>query len=121
MTTLPKADEGKFSSAYIEVIRRGTMSPLERIRFGRTFDNYVTCELDVQDSRSPFFEAQGLIALLGKGDTADDIRQLIAVPRDVEATLRAFIQSNPEESSEIESALLFRRRVAEEFERLLSM
>jgi len=96
------------------------MPPVKDARFDQTFNNYVTWP-DRRDSGSPRFEAQDLFALLGEGDTVDDIRRLIEVPPHVEATLRAFIRSYPEESFEIEHVLWFRQRVAEEFERLLSM
>jgi hypothetical protein len=97
------------------------MLPVEQARFGETFDNYVTWKHGFQDSASPLFEARDLFALLANGDTVEEIRRLIEVPTEVEATLRAFIRSNPEESLEIEHALWFRQRVAEEFERLLSI
>ena len=69
----------------------------------------------------PCFEAQGLFALLENGNTVDDIRRLIEVPPDVEASLRAFVRSYPEESFEIEYMLSFRHKVAQEFERILAM
>jgi hypothetical protein len=95
------------------------MRPVKHTQFGPAFDDYVTWP-DRGEFESPLFEAQDLFALLTKGDTVDDIRRLIEVPPNIEATLRAFIRSNPEESFEIEHVLWFRQRVAEEFERLLS-
>jgi hypothetical protein len=89
--------------------------------FGQFVDICVTREPDLWDPMCPAFEAQGLFALLGNGNTVDDIRRLIEVPPDVEASLRSFISSYPEESFEIEYMLSFRRKVAEEFERILAM
>lgn len=79
-------------------------------------------EPDIWDARAPAFEARGLLALLGKeGNTVNDIRRLIEVPPEIEASLRAFARLNPQEGFEIEHMLLFREKVAEEFERLLPM
>ena len=89
--------------------------------FGQAVDICVTREPELWDPTSPAFEAQGLFALLENGNTVDDIRRLIAVPPDVEASLRAFIRSYPEESFEIAYMLSFRQKVALEFERILAM
>jgi len=89
--------------------------------FGQAVDICVTREPELWDPTSPAFEAQGLFALLENGNTVDDIRRLIEVPPDVEASLRAFIRSYPEESFEIAYMLSFRQKVALEFERILAM
>ncbi len=53
------------------------------------------------------------------GDSVETIRELIAVPAKVEAVLLAYAKRHPEDQQGIEGALEFRRRVAEEFERLV--
>jgi len=93
----------------------------EESPFGQAVDICMTREPELWDPMSPAFEAQGLFALLENGDTVDDIRRLIEVPHDVEASLRAFIRSYPEESFEIAYILSFRQKVALEFERILAM
>jgi hypothetical protein len=91
------------------------MPLVEESPFGKAVDICVTREPELWDPMSPAFEAQGLFALLESGDTVDDIRRLIEVPPDVEASLRAFIRSYPEESFEIAYMLSFRQKVALEF------
>ena len=70
---------------------------------------------------APREEAISLFALIGRnGDTVESVRELIAVPPCVEATLLGYAERNPEDCFGIERVLQFRRRVAEEFERLLA-
>ena len=97
------------------------MPLVEEPLFGQSVDICATREPELWDPMSPAFEAQGLFALLENGNTVDDIRRLIEVPPDVEASLRAFIRSYPEESFEIAYMLSFRQKVALEFERILAM
>jgi hypothetical protein len=78
-------------------------------------------EPECWDPKGPTIEALRLLALLETGDTVDDIRQLIAIPHHIEASLRAFIVTHPEESSEIEYMLSFRREVANAFERFVAV
>jgi hypothetical protein len=68
---------------------------------------------------SPREEARSLFAMIGRnGDTIDSIRELIAVPSDVEQALRLYIQRHPEDAAGIERVIEFRKRVAQQFERL---
>jgi hypothetical protein len=97
------------------------MPLIEESPFGQAVDIWLTREPELWDPMSATFEAQGLFALLENGNTVDDIRRLIEVPADVEASLRAFIRSYPEESFEIEYMLSFRQKVAQEFERIVAM
>lgn len=65
-------------------------------------------------------EARQIFGLLGKnGDTVESLRKLIAVPPRAEALLRAFARERPENQHGIEQMLAYRRRVGEEFERLV--
>jgi hypothetical protein len=67
----------------------------------------------------PTEEARKLLMLIGRnGDTIESIRDLIAVPPEIERTMRLFVLEHPEESGGVERVLQFRRHVAEEFERL---
>jgi hypothetical protein len=68
---------------------------------------------------APLEEAISLFALIGRnGDTVESVRELIAVPPRMETALILYAQRNPEDARGIERVLQFRRRVAEEFERL---
>jgi hypothetical protein len=64
-------------------------------------------------------EAKALLALAGKnGDTIESLRELIAVPPEIEVLLRTYVRCHPAEGREIELGLRFRERVLEEFERM---
>lgn len=68
---------------------------------------------------APREEALSLFTLVGRnGDTVQSVRELIAVPPNIEAALWLYAERNPEDAQAIERVLQFRRRVAEEFERL---
>ena len=68
---------------------------------------------------APREEALSLFALIGRnGDTVEPVRELIAVPPRMEAALLLYAERNPEDALGIERVLEFRRRVAEEFDRL---
>jgi hypothetical protein len=69
---------------------------------------------------APREEALSLFGLIGRnGDTVESVRELIAVPTQIETALLLYAERNPEEAFGIERGLQFRRRVAEEFERLV--
>jgi hypothetical protein len=69
---------------------------------------------------APRVEAEALFTAMRKtGDTAESIRDLIAVSLEDRKRLDEFAQSYPEEAPRIGLALHFRRRVSEEFERLI--
>jgi hypothetical protein len=68
---------------------------------------------------SPGAEARTIRTLIdNNGDTIEDLRELIEVPPEIEALLRAFARAYPEEGREIEMGLRFRERVLGEFERM---
>ena len=69
---------------------------------------------------SPKEEARLLLELVGNGDTVESIRELIDVPQEVKAILRAFAEAYPEEHDGVEKVLRFRERVGEEFEKLVT-
>jgi hypothetical protein len=54
------------------------------------------------------------------GDTVERLRELIAVPPEVEATLRNFARVNPKDAPGVERVLRFRELVLEEFDRLVA-
>jgi hypothetical protein len=67
----------------------------------------------------PTDEARSLFKLVGRnGDTVESVRELIAVPPETERNLRSFICQHPEDALGVERVLQYRRRVAQEFERL---
>lgn len=69
---------------------------------------------------APVIEARILFTLIGRnGNTVEKIRELIAVPPEIEAVLRAYTVRYPEDGASVGRALEFRRRVGEEFERLV--
>jgi hypothetical protein len=122
--TSPNTTRRKFCSLAITAKNshlEEAMPLVEESPFGQAVDICVKREPELWDPMSPAFEAQGLFALLENGNTVDDIRRLIEVPPDVEASLRAFVRSYPEESFEIEYMLSFRQKVAQEFERIVAM
>jgi hypothetical protein len=53
------------------------------------------------------------------GETVESIRELIEVPAEIENALRRYAREYPEESPGIERAIMFRRTVLEDFERLV--
>jgi len=68
---------------------------------------------------SPGEEAGRLVALVGhNGDTVETIRELIAVPPEIEKALLGFAKAYPEEAAGVHLLLEFRGKVSEEFERL---
>jgi len=75
--------------------------------------------------RSPREEARALLALVqgrsgGTAEAIEEVRQLIAVSPEVRETLRRYCRRHPEERKGIMRVLRFRRRVAEEFEKLVA-
>ena len=65
-------------------------------------------------------EARAQFEMIGRnGDTADSIRELIAVPPKIRASLLEYARHRPRAKRGILKVLNFRRRVAAEFERLL--
>lgn len=56
-----------------------------------------------------------------KSHTVDSIRELIAVPPHIENALQLYAREHFEEATGIERVLRFRRRVGEEFERLVQV
>jgi len=69
---------------------------------------------------SPKTEAQALLKLLGpNGTTVEAIRELIAIPAETEELFRSYAARHPEDDSPIVRVIEFRRRVGEEFERLI--
>ena len=92
-------------------------NPGEKMRSEQTpqleqADDWMASETEYWDPKGPIIEALRLLALLETGDTVDDVRRLIAVPRHIDASLRAFLAAHPEESLEIARMLSFRREVA---------
>ena len=66
-------------------------------------------------------EARIMIEMMRRtGASIEDTRELIEVPQKQQAALRLYALSNPEDAAGIERALKFRKRVAQEFERLLA-
>ena len=54
-------------------------------------EDWMSTEPECLDPMGPIIEAVSLLVLLETGDTVDDGRRLIAVPRHIEASLQAFI------------------------------
>ena len=66
-------------------------------------------------------EARNLFALVGRSDiTVESTRELITVPPDIQRILRLYLRRHPEDAPGIEKVLRFRKRVREEFDRLMS-
>ena len=70
--------------------------------------------------KAPKAEARALLEIMRQtGETADDIRELILVPPEIQSLFRSYALEHPEEFHAIEQVLDFRRRVGEEFDRLV--
>jgi hypothetical protein len=71
-------------------------------------------------TRPPKAEAIYLFRMVMIGNCSiTSIRELIAVPPPIEATLRAYARQYPEEGSRVERVLTFREKVARESEALV--
>lgn len=69
---------------------------------------------------APRDEARGLFVLIrGDADSVESVRELIAVPPEIEAVLCLYAKRHPEDARGIERVLKFRKRVREEFGRLV--
>jgi hypothetical protein len=76
---------------------------------------------DVWVTRDPKSEARDLYRMVRYGNfTIAKIRELISVPPEIETTLRAYAFAYPEDAGKIEGVLGFRKKVAQEFERMLA-
>src|SRR6266404_3063122 len=72
-------------------------------------------------ARAPRDEARGLFVLIRDNvDSIESVRDLIAVPPKIEALLSLYAKHHPEDAEGIEKVLGFRKRVREEFDRLVS-
>jgi hypothetical protein len=70
--------------------------------------------------RDPRDEARDLYRMVVHGScTLEGIRDLIAVPREIESALLGYAERYPEDEERIHTVLMFRRRVGAEFERLV--
>jgi len=71
-------------------------------------------------TRNPRDEARDLYRMVACGNSSiESIRDLIAVPDHIAATLREYVKRCPEDGGRIEGVLQFRGRVADEFEQLV--
>jgi hypothetical protein len=70
--------------------------------------------------RNPIDEARDLYTMVRCGScSAEEIRELIAVAKPVEEALLAYAERYPNDGQPIYCVLLFREKVATEFERLI--
>ena len=70
--------------------------------------------------RNPLDEARDLYKMVSSGSCpVEEIRELIAVPKLVEEALLAYAERYPKDGRQIYCVLLFREKVAREFERLI--
>src|SRR3984893_15612074 len=70
--------------------------------------------------RNPIDEARDLYKMVRCGSSSvEEIRELIAVPKPVEEALLAYADRYPKDGQPIYCVLLFRQKVAREFERLV--
>ena len=71
-------------------------------------------------TRNPRDEARDLYRIVTCGNSSiESIRDLIAVPDHIAATLREYVKRCPEDGKRIEGVLQFRENVADQFERLV--
>jgi len=70
--------------------------------------------------RNPLDEARDLHRMVTYGScTIESIRDLISVPPEIETALLAYADRFPKDGERIHCVLQFRRKVAQEFERLI--
>ena len=69
---------------------------------------------------SPESRAAARVLLRSRQDNCKRIRELIAVPPEIEDALHFCVSHHPEDAQGIEKVLRFRERVREEFDRLVS-
>ena len=70
----------------------------------------------------PHVEALALVKMLGRnGADVESLRELIEVPAETERHLRAFAAEFPDSKTRVERLLNFRKRVREEFEKLIQV
>lgn len=70
--------------------------------------------------RNPLDEARDLYRMVRSGSSqVDEIRELIAVPEPIREALLAYAERYPKDGQHIHCVLLFREKVAREFERLV--
>jgi hypothetical protein len=73
----------------------------------------------LESTPSPREEARILFEMMRRsGGTVESFRELIAIPPEIEAGLTRYAYAHPEDAFGIERVVKFRKRVAEEFERL---
>jgi hypothetical protein len=90
-----------------------------QVQTAGTLSSTDECSCWLDWNAKPTDEARKLLMLIGRnGDTIESIRDLIAVPPEIERTMRLFVLEHPEESGGVERVLEFRRRVSEEFDLL---
>jgi hypothetical protein len=71
-------------------------------------------------TRNPRDEARDLYRMVTCGNSSiESMRDLIAVPDHIAATLREYVKRCPEDGKRIEGVLQFREKVGDEFERLV--
>jgi hypothetical protein len=76
----------------------------------------------LERTTSPREEARILFEMMRRsGGTVESFRELIAIPRAIEEALMLYARKYVEDGSGIERLFKFRRRVAEEFERLVAI
>jgi hypothetical protein len=72
-------------------------------------------------AQAPRDEARGLFVLIrSNAASVESIRDLIAVPPEIEGVLLCYARKHPEDAQGIAKVLGFRKRVREEFDRLVA-
>jgi hypothetical protein len=88
----------------------------------RAVDSRLAGGADAWVTRPAADEAQDLYRMVRYGNcTIAGIRELIAVPPNIEAALLAYAHRHPEDASRIGRALRFRVEVRREFDQLVDM
>jgi len=87
----------------------------------RRLTQWESRELARKQKKAARGEAEEIVAMVKRGAINDvEARELIAVGKDDEVTLRQFGQVHPEELHRVRSAMQFRSMVLKEFEALIS-
>jgi hypothetical protein len=85
----------------------------------KRYQYFAETPILVGDIPSARVEARNLYAVIRRGqETVQSVRELIAIPLQVEAVLKSFAVAFPAEAWWIRRVVKYRRAVGEEFERL---
>jgi hypothetical protein len=97
-----------------EVTPRAELQVVTAVGKTKRESRWLDCTASVKEEARILFEM-----IIRKRETVESVRELIAIPQEIEEALSLYAYKHPEDALGIERVIRFRRRVAEEFERLV--